>query len=77
MHFSDEKRGIHFQNDCRVKCSLYSTERGALLKVESEHASQEKSDINTNHIAAVEGGRTAVEWCSYCHLLAQLPRLKI
>ena len=77
MHFSDEKRGTHFQNDYRVKCSLYSTERGALLKVESEHASREKSDIDTDRIAAVEGGRTAVEWCPYCHLLAQLPRLKI
>ena len=40
-------------------------------------ASQEKSDIDTDRTAAVEGGRTVVEWCPYCHLLAQLPRLKI
>ena len=44
------------------------------MKVESEHASQEKSDINTGRTAAVEGGRTAVECWTYCLLQAQIPR---
>ena len=73
-HFSEEKRGTHFQIDCWVKCSWYSTERGTLLKAKEEHVSLEKSDINAGRTAAVEGGHTAVECWPYCLLHAQIPR---